>query len=97
MVTVVDDLSILKATNILSPNGDGVNDLWKVDNIDMYPQAMVRIFDKAGRVVYTKKGYENNWDGTYNGQPLAESTYYYIIDLGAGKILRGYITLVRDR
>ncbi len=96
-VTVADDLSILKATNLLSPNGDGVNDVWKVDNIDMYPQAVVRIFDKAGRIVYTKKGYDNTWDGTYNGQPLAESTYYYIVDLEAGKVLRGYITLVRDR
>ncbi len=96
-VTVADDLSILKATNLLSPNGDGVNDVWKVDNIDMYPQAVVRIFDKAGRIVYTKKGYDNSWDGTYNGQPLAENTYYYTIDLGGGRALRGYITLVRDR
>ncbi len=96
-VTVADDLSILKATNLLSPNGDGVNDVWKVDNIDMYPQAVVRIFDKAGRIVYTKKGYDNTWDGTYNGQPLAENTYYYTIDLGGGRALRGYITLVRDR
>jgi len=96
-VAVEDDLSILKATNLLSPNGDGVNDVWKVDNMDMYPRAVVRIFDKAGRVVYTRKGYDNTWDGTYNGQPLAENTYYYIIDLEAGKVLRGYITLVRDR
>jgi len=96
-VVVADDLSILKATNLLSPNGDGVNDVWKVENIDMYPQAMVRIFDKAGRMVYTRKGYDNSWDGTYNGQPLAENTYYYIIDLEAGKVLKGYITLVRDR
>ncbi len=96
-VIVADDLSILSATNILSPNGDGVNDVWKVDNLDLYPQAVVRIFDKAGRIVYTKKGYDNTWDGTYNGQPLAENTYYYIIDLEAGKVLRGYITLVRDR
>jgi len=96
-VAVEDDLSILKATNLLSPNGDGVNDVWKVDNMDMYPRAVVRIFDKAGRVVYTKRGYDNTWDGTYNGQPLAENTYYYTIDLEAGKVLRGYITLVRDR
>ncbi len=95
-VTVADDLSILKANNLLSPNGDGVNDVWKVDNIDMYPQSTVRIFDRAGRVLYTKKGYDNTWDGSYNGQLLAESTYYYIIDLGEGRALRGFITLVRE-
>ena len=69
----------------------------EVDNLDLYPQALVRIFDKAGRIVYTRKGYDNTWDGTCNGQPLAENTYYYIIDLEVGKVLRGYITLVRDR
>jgi|GEM_PF-1010224 len=95
-VTVADDLSILKANNLLSPNGDGINDVWKVDNIDMYPQSTVRIFDRAGRVLYTRKGYDNSWDGTYNGQLLAESTYYYIIDLGEGRALRGFITLVRE-
>jgi gliding motility-associated-like protein len=82
--------------NILSPNGDGVNDIWVVKNIDLYPDNEVRIYDRAERVVFTKKGYLNDWDGTYNGDALAEGTYYYIINLGSGRDkLKGFVSIVR--
>ena len=96
-VVVEEDLAVLSSNNLLTPNGDGQNDVWKVDNIDMYPQATVKIFDRAGRILYTRKAYDNSWDGTYNGQPLAEGTYYYVIDLNDKRLLKGYITMVRDR
>ncbi|WP_343530339.1 FG-GAP-like repeat-containing protein [Pedobacter sp.] len=96
-VVVQENIAILTSNNLLSPNNDGQNDFWKVDNIDMYPQATVKVFDRGGRMLYAKKGYDNSWDGTYNGQPLAEGTYYYVIDLNDKRLLRGYITLVRDR
>ncbi|MGO4290323.1 MBG domain-containing protein, partial [Chitinophaga sp. RAB17] len=87
----------LEATNILTPNGDGKNDLWVVKNIDMYPQNEVKIFDRAGRMVFHQRGYTNNWNGTVNGQRLAEGTYYYIIDLGNNKPqFKGFITLINS-
>lgn len=96
-VTVVDDLTKIKSTNILTPNNDGYNDKWIVENIDVYPDNEVKVFDRAGRIVYTKKGYDNSWDGNMNGAPLAEGTYYYVIDFGTMKAkLRGYITLIRE-
>ncbi|PUZ22632.1 hypothetical protein DCC81_19555 [Chitinophaga parva] len=86
------------AANILTPNGDGQNDHWIVKNIDLFPDNEVKIFDRSGRLVYTKKGYTNDWTGTVNGQPLAEGTYYYIIDYGNGQpVAKGYITIVRDK
>ncbi|MBE9598553.1 Ig-like domain-containing protein [Pedobacter sp. MC2016-24] len=97
-ITVLDDLAKIKATNILTPNGDGYNDKWIIDNIDFYPNNEVKVFDKAGRLLYGKKGYDNSWDGTVNGSPLAENTYYYIIDFGAGRqVFRGFITVVREK
>ncbi|UKJ06770.1 MBG domain-containing protein [Solitalea lacus] len=95
-VEVVEDF-VLKATNVITPNADGRNDKWLVRNIESYPNNLVKIFDKAGRIIYTKTGYLNEWDGSFNGQPLQEGTYYYIIDLGNGsKLYKGYITVVRD-
>jgi len=94
-ITVIEDFN-LEGNNVLTPNGDGKNDFFVIKNIDMYPNNEVRIFDRAGRPVYTKRGYNNEWDGTINGKPLEENTYYYIIDLGKGvKPVRGYITIVR--
>ena len=94
-IEVMEDYNLV-GNNVLTPNGDGKNDFFVVKNIDMYPNNEVRIIDRAGRVVYAKKGYNNEWDGTVNGNPLEENTYYYIIDLGKGvRPIKGYITIVR--
>ncbi|HMI03380.1 MAG TPA: gliding motility-associated C-terminal domain-containing protein [Pedobacter sp.] len=93
---VQEDFAKVKATNIMSPNGDGINDKWVIDNIDLYPNNEVKVFDKAGRFIYGKKGYDNSWEGTLNGVPLAEGTYYYIIDFGTSRLrFRGFITITR--
>jgi gliding motility-associated-like protein len=85
----------MQAANILTPNGDGRNDTWVIKNIDSYPNNEVSIFDRSGRMIYHKKGYGNDWNGTVNGRPLHEGTYYYVIDFGNGKkIIKGYISIV---
>ncbi|MNX58043.1 hypothetical protein D3C86_888720 [compost metagenome] len=95
-LTVLDDLALVKATNIMSPNGDGINDKWIIYNIDFYPNNEVKIFDRAGRMMYSKKAYDNTWDATLNGAPLAEGTYYYVIDFGTGRPnIKGFITVTR--
>lgn len=93
---VQEDVVKIKATNIMSPNGDGINDRWVVDNIDLYPNNEVKVFDKVGRFIYGKKGYDNSWEGTLNGVPLAEGTYYYTIDFGTSRPrFTGFITITR--
>ncbi|NLR82566.1 MBG domain-containing protein [Chitinophaga eiseniae] len=95
-ITVKEDYK-LEANNIITPNGDGKNDTWVVKNIDMYPQNEVKVFDRAGRLVFQQHGYTNNWNATVNGQPLAEGTYYYIIDLGDNKPqFKGFITIIHQ-
>lgn len=88
----------LDANNIITPNGDGRNDTWVIKNLEQYPNNTVKVFDKSGNVVFSKQGYANDWDGTYNNGPLAQGTYYYIVDFGAetGLVFKGFITIVRD-
>ncbi|MES2279444.1 MAG: MBG domain-containing protein [Bacteroidota bacterium] len=83
-------------TNVLSPNGDGKNDTWIIKDIQLYPNNTVTIYDRAGREVYSKRGYNNDWDGTLRGAPLAQGTYYYLVDLGPGyETLKGFITILK--
>lgn len=94
-VEVKNDYKLLQATNILTPNGDGINDRFLIRNIDLYPNSTVKIFDRSGRILFSKSNYVDEWDGTYQGKMLAEDTYYYIVDFGPikGK-MRGYISLL---
>ncbi|TKC65240.1 T9SS type B sorting domain-containing protein [Pedobacter hiemivivus] len=95
-ITILDDYAKVKALNILSPNGDGYNDKWLIDNLDYYPNNEVKIFDRSGRQIYSKKSYDNSWDGMLNGAVLEEGTYFYVIDFGNGSPkLKGFITIVR--
>lgn len=95
-ISVIEDYK-LEASTVVTPNGDGYNDKFIVKNIDYYPNNTLKIFDKAGRILYTKHTYTNDWDGTINGSSLSEGTYYYIIDLGNGiGTFKGYINIIRD-
>ncbi|WP_326993157.1 Ig-like domain-containing protein [Chitinophaga sp. 212800010-3] len=92
---VVNEDFKVDATNLLTPNGDGKNDKWVIRNLDSYPDNEVKIFDRTGRLVYQKRNYNNEWDGTVNGHVLAEGTYYYILTIkGGAKTAKGFITIV---
>jgi gliding motility-associated-like protein len=89
--------SSITATNILTPNGDGKNDTWLVKDINLYPNNTVSVYDRAGRLVYNKHDYQNDWDGTLKGSPLEQGTYYFTIDLGnGGNLIKGFITIIRE-
>lgn len=68
---------------VFTPNGDGVNDRWVIENIDVYEKARIRIFDRTGKILREYNGYdnENGWDGTYNGHLLPPTDYWYEINL----------------
>ncbi|WP_395627784.1 gliding motility-associated C-terminal domain-containing protein, partial [Daejeonella sp.] len=96
-VIVLEDYNITP-NNVLSPDGDGVNDFWTIENLSTYPNNEVKIFDKAGRVIFNVKNYQNSWNGQLNGETLHEGSYYYVINLGPGTRPKiGYITLFSNK
>jgi gliding motility-associated-like protein len=91
-VTIYKQIAV---SNAFSPNGDGINDVWKVEGVSSYPQSEVAIFDRYGREILRRRNFDA-WDGTRNGQPLPIGNYYYIIDLRNGSPkLYGWIYLAR--
>jgi gliding motility-associated-like protein len=96
-VVVLEDYNITP-NNVVSPDGDGVNDFWTIENLSAYPTNGVKIFDKAGRIIFDAKNYQNTWNGQLNGETLHEGTYYYVINLGPGtRPKTGYITLFSNK
>jgi gliding motility-associated-like protein len=79
-ITVVPKIRVPSG---LTPNGDGINDTWVIDLIELFPNCEVMIFNRWGEKLFYSKGYpaSDRWDGTYKGKPLPVGTYYYIINL----------------
>lgn len=81
----------------ITPNGDGVNDVWIIDNIKLFPENTVQIFNRWGNEVYYETDYDNVervWDGTGNDGDLASATYFYVVII-EGKTFRGWVELTR--
>ncbi len=81
----------------ITPNGDGVNDTWIIPYLQFYPDAVVDVYDRWGRLVFhSEQGYKKAWDGTANGKVLPMDNYYYIIQLDKkSKPIVGNITILR--
>lgn len=80
IVTVTDPIEIYSA---ISPNGDGVNDTWKIRDIEFFEGCQVEVFDRWGQSVFKSVGYERPWDGTFKGRYLPTGPYYYVIELNS--------------
>lgn len=81
-----------------TPNGDGVNDTWKVPGLaEVYPGAIVSIYDRYGKLLAQFLGAEaDGWDGTYNGNPMPSTDYWYQIDIEEiNRQFVGHFTLIR--
>ena len=95
-VNVSVGLSALGIANAFTPNGDGINDYWKINNIENYPQALVQIFTRYGDKIFESRGYSIPFDGTYKGQQLPAGVYYFIINLNSNcSLLSGSLTIIR--
>jgi|GEM_PF-190480 len=82
----------------ISPNGDGKNDVWNINVLEEFPNAVVQVFNRWGELMYEQRnGYKVPWDGTYKGDPLPVGTYYYVIDLKSDRFepVTGPITIVK--
>src|SRR5690606_38720581 len=66
LVTVLPDLVI---PNGFTPNGDGWNETWQIDLIELFPECEVEIYNRWGEQLFRSVGYKQPWDGRYNGGP----------------------------
>jgi gliding motility-associated-like protein len=95
-VTVgVTGIDCLRIYEIITPNGDGSNDTWRLRNGELYPNAEVFVYSRWGRLVYHSRNASDEWDGTYNGKLLPNDSYHYVIHLNDGTEPRtGVISII---
>jgi gliding motility-associated-like protein len=77
--------------NIISPNGDDVNDVFVIDGLEYLPGSNLRIWNRWGNLVYEAASYENNWEPS----DVSEGVYYFELILPTNEIHTGHLTVVR--
>lgn len=89
-------LNYLFIPNVFTPNGDGVNEVWRIGGLQYFPGTVVKLFDRWGRQIFVSEpGYPKPWDGKREGKLLPMDAYFYVIDLKDGSApIRGSVTLV---
>lgn len=85
--------------NAFSPNGDGLNDIFRIEGVKYQKIHAFTIFNRFGERVFSASNSNDGWDGNYKGQPCDMGTYYYLAELvypdGITKMYKGDVTLIR--
>lgn len=95
-VEVTEDINLV-IMNLITPNADGYNDTWYIQNIESFPGNNVKVFNRQGQVVFSADDYDNTWGGTFNGSLVPDGTYYYVLTFSDNdQVLKGSISVLRN-
>lgn len=86
---------VLDFPKFFTPNGDGYNDIWKIENLELNPVSYISIFDRYGKLIKQFTSNSPGWNGTYNGKALQADDYWFILTLSNGKTIKSHFTLKR--
>jgi gliding motility-associated-like protein len=91
------ELAVLGIPNFFTPNNDGKNDYWNIKgvNASFNANTIIYIFDRYGKLVKQISPQTPGWDGTFNGQQMPASDYWYSIQLEDSRVLKGHFALKR--
>ena len=93
--TITQEVSVLGIPNYFTPNGDGYHDYWNMEGLGQRTNAKILIFDRFGKLIKELSPQSQGWDGTYAGNPLPSTDYWYSIELLDGRILKGHFAMKR--
>ncbi len=90
----------LYIATVITPNGDGKNDTWKIIGLDKYKNVILEVYNRWGDIVFKFEGSgeaymspENQWDGTgKSGKLLPFGSYLYIVNVG-DEVYKGTIVI----
>jgi gliding motility-associated-like protein len=89
------EFTLLNYPKFFTPNADGYNDTWQIKFSTAEPNLNVDVFDRFGKFIIRLKGGEVGWDGTYNGNELPATDYWFVVVREDGKIYKGHFSLKR--
>ena len=88
-------ISVYDYPKFFTPNGDGTNDYWQIQNFQNHAQSILYIFDRYGKLIKQVATSGLGWDGTFSGQILPADDYWFYLELSSNKIIKGHFALKR--
>ncbi len=97
-INIADEIELnkpLPVNNFISPDGDGVNDYFEIENAALYADYSLKIFNDIGIELYSVKGnYQNEWNAMVDGNRVSNGVYYYVFyNQTTGKEFKGTINV----
>ena len=97
-INIADEIELnkpLPVNNFISPDGDGINDFFEIENVSLYADYSLKIFNDIGIELFSVKGnYQNDWNGMVDGNRVSNGVYYYIFyNQTTGKEFKGTINV----
>jgi gliding motility-associated-like protein len=94
---VFETFYILDYPKYFTPNGDGYNDTWNIKNLDKrnLENSIITVLDRYGKLIKQVSGTSEGWNGTFNGEILPSTDYWFTIELTNGKTIKGHFALKR--
>lgn len=91
------DIAVLEIPKFFTPNGDGVNETWRITGInsEFYENSNIYVMDRFGKLLATVDPKGIGWDGIFNGYKLPATDYWYVIELQDGRVVKGHFSMIR--
>ncbi|WP_397363126.1 T9SS type B sorting domain-containing protein [Olleya sp. R77988] len=93
--TVTEEVFLLNYPHFFTPNGDDTNEFWQIEFASTEPELKVVIFDRYGKFITQFGSFDTGWDGTYNGNNMPTSDYWFEVTRANGLVYKGHFTLKR--
>lgn len=72
---------VVEVPNVVTPNGDGINDKWEIPSVYLTPKVKVTIYSQEGKEVLSTNNYQNNWPDEHTFNDLGKRALIYIYTL----------------
>ncbi|WP_223032692.1 T9SS type B sorting domain-containing protein [Hanstruepera marina] len=92
---VTEDVYLLYYPKVFTPNGDGTNDTWQLYNSNKEQSNIVYIYDRYGKLLKQLNPNSTGWDGSFKGNIMPNSDYWFVLKRQNGKEYRGHFSLKR--
>ena len=77
--------------NVVTPNGDGVNDFFRINGLENFPGSSLNVFNRWGNRIYKSDDYKNDWSPA-----VSDGTYFYIVNVSDGRKFNGFFEVFKN-